>query len=242
VKVPVIDLFAGPGGLSEGFAQFEGRDGCLSFKIVLSIEKDEHAHQTLELRSFFCQFATGKAPSEYYSYLRGEISRDYLFGRFRTQATAARKEAWRAELGNEARCCVYDRITKHLSNAKLWVLLGGPPCQAYSLVGRARLLGESTKRYEQDSRHFLYQEYLRILADHGPSIFIFENVKGLLSSVVKGSNTFQCILTDLRSPKNAWRVTSGTVKTGQFDYRLFPLAVRGRVHSPFFGFCCSSIV
>src|SRR5262249_21806357 len=111
--------------------------------------------------------------------------------------------------------------------------------QAYSLVGRARLLGESTKRYEQDSRHFLYQEYLRILADHGPPIFIFENVKGLLSSVVKGSNTFQCIMTDLRSPKNAWRVTSGTVKTGQFDYRLFPLAVRGRVHSPFFAFCVS---
>lgn len=250
MRIPVIDLFAGPGGLSEGFARFE-KNRRLRFKTVLSIEKDWHAHQTLELRAFFRQFAVDEVPAEYYSYLRGEISRDDLFAQFRTEAAAAHEEAWLAELGKEPRSSVHYRIRKSLSNNKLWVLLGGPPCQAYSIVGRARLLPRydaikdpaektkflrrSLKRYEKDSRHFLYQEYLRILADHSPPIFVFENVKGLLSSVVKGSNTFQRIMSDLRSPKNALDVESARAKVNQLDYHLFPLTQTGKFN--FLGIC-----
>ena len=67
--VPVIDLFAGPGGLSEGFVAFQTTDGCQPFEIALSIKKDTYAHQTLTLRSFFRQFAPGIAPEAYYTYL-----------------------------------------------------------------------------------------------------------------------------------------------------------------------------
>ena len=68
--IPVIDLFAGPGGLGEGFSSFQTTDGHQPFRIALSIEKDRHAHQTLALRSFFRQFATGAVPEDYYDYLR----------------------------------------------------------------------------------------------------------------------------------------------------------------------------
>ena len=80
--IPVIDLFAGPGGLGEGFASLS-RTGLasprgLAFESCLSIEKDPLAHRTLELRAFFRQFDPGKAPADYYRYLRREITRDEL--------------------------------------------------------------------------------------------------------------------------------------------------------------------
>jgi len=71
--IPIIDIFAGPGGLGEGFSSFEEAKGRIPFKIKLSIEKDEHAHTTLELRAFFRQFPKGKAPGEYYDYLQGLV-------------------------------------------------------------------------------------------------------------------------------------------------------------------------
>ena len=80
-QIKVIDLFAGPGGLGEGFASFEDR-GKLPFQIVLSIEKDPTAFQTLKLRSFFRQFKKEDVPDEYFQYLRGEIKRSVLFKRY----------------------------------------------------------------------------------------------------------------------------------------------------------------
>ena len=72
--MPVIDLFAGPGGLGEGFSALSCQRKQ-AFRVALSIEMEDHAHRTLELRSFFRQFSNGKAPAEYYRFLRGEISR-----------------------------------------------------------------------------------------------------------------------------------------------------------------------
>lgn len=71
IRIPIIDLFAGPGGLGEGFSACRDQDGGPRFHVALSIEKEEHAHKTLELRAFFRQFERGRIPSEYYSYLRG---------------------------------------------------------------------------------------------------------------------------------------------------------------------------
>ncbi len=72
--IPVIDLFAGPGGLGEGFSAYDGPD--FRYQITLSIEKDESAHKTLELRSFFRKFRKGRVPKEYYDYVAGKgISR-----------------------------------------------------------------------------------------------------------------------------------------------------------------------
>lgn len=75
----VIDVFAGPGGLGEGFAAFGPGAGKPSFKLALSIEKDPTAHSTLLLRSFYRQFDPEKIPPEYWSYAKGEITKAELF-------------------------------------------------------------------------------------------------------------------------------------------------------------------
>jgi DNA (cytosine-5)-methyltransferase 1 len=199
--IPVIDLFAGPGGLGEGFSSAGDEQGKHCFKIVLSIEKEQYAHQTLELRAFFREFGD-EVPDEYYDYLRGEITREDLFDKNPEQAKAAASIAWHAELGaKEFPPEVVDqRIKRALSNSEDWVLIGGPPCQAYSVIGRSRIRGSNPRDYENDPRHWLYREYLRILAAHLPPVFIMENVKGLLSAKINGDNIFSRILSDLQEP------------------------------------------
>jgi DNA (cytosine-5)-methyltransferase 1 len=97
--IPVIDLFAGPGGLAEGFASLGRPEGSPRFRIALSIEKDAMAHQTLELRAFYRQFPHSELPEEYYEHLRGKLSRTELFQTWPLLAAAAAKESWNAELG-----------------------------------------------------------------------------------------------------------------------------------------------
>ena len=98
-----------------------------------------------------------------------------------------------------------------------WVLIGGPPCQAYSLAGRSRNKGIEAYSAEKDSRHFLYKEYLRIIAKHWPSVFVMENVKGILSSTVGGERIFDQIHKDLQNPGDA----AGT--EARFNYKIFSL-------------------
>lgn len=196
MAVKVVDIFAGPGGLGEGF------DSNPAFQIALSIERDAHAHCTLETRTFFRQFRRGHAPREYYAYLRGEISRDRLFSAYPKQARVARAVARQAELGKEDPRAIDAWIREALGHDYKkghWVLVGGPPCQAYSLVGRARRARESRELFESDERHYLYIEYLRILKRHRPAIFVMENVKGLLSANVAGERIFSKICDDLAS-------------------------------------------
>jgi DNA (cytosine-5)-methyltransferase 1 len=236
--IPIIDLFAGPGGLGEGFSSLLTKMGRRKFKIRLSIEMDEHAHQTLELRAFFRQFSVSEIPQDYYDYLARKISRDELFRRYPQQAKHARQEAWRATLGwkktqnggkNVSSAVVKKRIRKALANRKNWVLIGGPPCQAYSLVGRSRVIGgEGLGKYETDHRHKLYKHYLRILADHRPPVFVMENVKGLLSAKVKEKQIFKRILSDLRSPTKA---LSKRGRVRQLQYDLYSLSA-DRPRSP----------
>lgn len=73
--IPVIDLFAGPGGLGEGFSTFEEKKtGWRPFRIALSVEKDKYAYTTLLLRSFFRQFAKNQVPDIYYRVLKDEVT------------------------------------------------------------------------------------------------------------------------------------------------------------------------
>lgn len=198
--IPVIDLFAGPGGLGEGFASRLDKDGNRIFRIALSIEMNEDARTTLRLRSFFRQFEPGKVPHQYYKFLAGEISAADLYTAFPSEAAASDNEAWQAELGKVDPDEVDRRIKAALDGSQEWILIGGPPCQAYSLAGRSRVKNVDPKKYETDHRHFLYQEYLRILAVHQPPIFVMENVKGILSSKMKGSLIVEKILADLAAP------------------------------------------
>jgi len=98
--IPVIDLFAGPGGLGEGFASIGRNEGKEFFQISLSVEKNPSAHATLLLRSFFRQFPHNNVPPEYYSFLRGDMSSEELFIFYPDEAARAREEVWCAELGS----------------------------------------------------------------------------------------------------------------------------------------------
>ncbi len=225
MPIPIIDLFAGPGGLGEGFSALRC-GGRPVFKIGLSIEKDAFAHQTLELRAFFRQFSDGKAPDEYYDYLRNpkSLSREALFAAHPTEAKAARSEAWHATLGVTKPEEIDSRITAALHSRRNWLLIGGPPCQAYSLVGRSKIIGEiGRKEYEADHRHFLYREYLRIIADFNPTVFVMENVKGLLSATINGESTISKILTDLQHPIAA--IHGARHRDAKVAYRLYSLTV-----------------
>lgn len=204
MSIPVIDLFAGPGGLGEGFSSVTDKNGKRCFDIRLSIEKDEHAHKTLQLRSFVRQFPHNNIPKEYYEYAKNynyrtdKTDRKKLFDKYPKEAAKAIEEAWLCELGHEnfPNDLIDKRINTALNGKKDWVLIGGPPCQAYSLVGRSRRGGIS----EEDERVFLYQQYLRIIAVHQPKIFVMENVKGLLSAKLGSRSIFQMIKSDLQNP------------------------------------------
>src|SRR4051794_10361974 len=108
--VPVVDLFAGPGGLGEGFTTFRGNDNRPGFKVQFSIEKDFWAHQTLTLRAFYRQFSPGRVPGKYYDVLRGAVDRDALFEKFPEEAARATAEAWHAELGVTDYADVHSRM------------------------------------------------------------------------------------------------------------------------------------
>lgn len=108
-------------------------------------------------------------------------------------------------------------ISQRLNGSTKWVLVGGPPCQAYSLVGRARM--KTTRPdFEDDVRHFLYREYLQIIADHRPPVFVMENVKGILSAQHSGRKIIESILSDLKNPGAA---VNG--RSSGLGYRLFSL-------------------
>jgi DNA (cytosine-5)-methyltransferase 1 len=203
--IPAIDLFAGPGGLGEGFSASRNRGGSPHFDIRLSIEKEELAHRTLKLRAFFRQFPTDRVPEDYYNYLRGQITRDALFAAHEPAAHAASDEALCAELGatKPGHAALRERISTALEGSKGWVLLGGPPCQAYSLVGRSRNKGNKEYVAADDKRQTLYVEYLHVIGDHWPAVFVMENVKGMLSASLDGRRVFERIQEDLRDPATA---------------------------------------
>ena len=215
---PVVDLFAGPGGLGEGFTSMSCPADArrYAFRPALSIENETHAHSTLKLRHFYREFPLGEAPDEYYEYLAGGISRDSLFRAYRKQAAAAGKSAWKCTLGKEPHV-TKKRIASSIAGREKWVLVGGPPCQAYSLVGRSRM--RKMPDFNSDPRHFLYREYLRTIADHEPPVFVMENVKGLLSAKVQNEYVINQILRDLRAPgKVISRKSSGAT------YKLYSLS------------------
>lgn len=204
-EIPVIDLFAGPGGLGEGFCTAGGKRGP-RYRLVLSVECDAFAHRTLTLRAFCREFTTrGRPlPRPYFAHVGGDMSREDLFNRYPTEASAAVEEACLARLGDaEGDREVHDRLERHRIKGvdfRSSVFIGGPPCQAYSLVGRARRARATAAghyREESDGRHTLYREYLRLITEFRPAAFVMENVRGILSSRLGGQPIFAQILADL---------------------------------------------
>jgi len=215
MTVPIIDLFAGPGGLGEGFS----RARTVDFEIAVSIEKDGMAAETLQLRA--AHRALGRAGHAKRSTwarwdsIIAESPWNIAFDMLRESRDPAieaacdvgRHEAWNLELGTgnreEVRRGIRARLLPFMTHGHLpgnVVLIGGPPCQAYSVVGRSRNRGTEGYIAEDDHRHFLYREYLRVIADFKPAAFVMENVKGILTSRVDGRQIFQTITADLKRP------------------------------------------
>ena len=221
--IPVVDIFAGCGGLGEGFSQ-KRPDGRFPFDVKLSIESETAPIRTLQLRSFYHQFRSTEVPEDYYKYLRGEIDREELFARHPRESYAALERCLQAELGNpELVREVHDSIGSAITNNRNWVLIGGPPCQAYSVAGRSR--NQSIPSYDPDSdgRFELYREYLKIITDHWPAVFVMENVKGLLSASYRNKLIFGRMKEDLREPIRAFPKLRGR-RNGDHRYRLYSLA------------------
>ena len=217
---PVVDLFAGPGGLGEGFSSVRSERDVPRFHCIASIERDEFSYRTLFIRHFYRSFSPEPVPDEYYDYLRGDIEVSELFQRYPNQHTETNGSVLKMSLGDNNHARVHRIITKRLASKRKWALVGGPPCQAYSLVGRSRMIGNPD--FEQDERHFLYQEYLRIIADHKPPVFVMENVKGLFSAKVSGEPIISKIFSDLAKPKSRPKNRSGGL-----GYRLHSLSETG---------------
>ena len=265
-NITIIDLFAGPGGLGEGFSSFENKDGKRPYKIAVSIEMETFAHRTLRLRAFLRHFLGKKdemLPQIYLDHVQG--NNDYLAKllEYRTNegfdeknnpnsiywlpihycpdvlekiraaypeqadeiekaAIHALREAQRLKLG-EDETQIHDVIAdilKHKQPDNHTILIGGPPCQAFSTVGRARRKGHVTNnavagddgkmRWEQDhdGRTWLYLEYIKVIAEFQPEMFVMENVKGMLTAKTgkdNGSEEFvwKRIFKDLNRPKVA---------------------------------------
>lgn len=198
MSIKIVDLFAGPGGLGEGFSALSDGE---PFKILISAEMESSAHKTLRLRSFFRLIRNDKhALERYYQFCNGEVDEAHD-ERSKLAWEESGLEARQLTLGNpEHNMILDDALDDKLRDLDRWVLIGGPPCQAYSLVGRNRNIGTSTYRAEDDHRFFLYKEYFRIVKNRRPPVFVMENVEGILSAKIGGEKIFPEILRELSAP------------------------------------------
>lgn len=207
--IKVIDIFAGPGGLGEGFESYCD-DKHQQYKICLSIEKDTHACTTLRLRAFYRNLDRSSLPDLYEYYRRPEEEAFIkITQKYQHEWKAAENTARQHEMSVNNRKTTRSMISEKIKDSQKWVLVGGPPCQAYSLVGRARRTNESRSKFESDHRHTLYEEYLDILDYFQPPVFVMENVKGIISATHRGSRIFHRICEDLSKAGYVLHTLSG---------------------------------
>lgn len=169
-----IDLFAGAGGLSEGFIQ-------AGFSPVAHVEMNSFAAQTLETRAGYFYLKSQGRLDIYYDYVKGKINRSEFLKKIPEEQL---KSVLCETMSDDTLPGLFDTID-NLLEAKgiktVDVIIGGPPCQAYSLVGRAQS-SHMEKPMAEDPRNDLYKLYARFLKKYQPKMFVFENVMGILSA------------------------------------------------------------
>lgn len=163
-----IDLFAGAGGLSEGFIS-------QGYTPIAHVEMDEAACFTLKTRVAYHYLKANNKYDIYISYLQGNISRLELYSYIPVNLL---NSVINLLIGEENNQKIHKLIDDQLKDKSVDLIIGGPPCQAYSLVGRAR----SKNGMQDDPRNFLYIQYAKFLEKYKPKMFVFENVLGLKSA------------------------------------------------------------
>ena len=159
-----IDLFAGAGGLSEGFKK-------AGFNPIAHVEMDKAACFTLKTRLAYYYLKESNQLEIYNSYIKGEISRKKFYG---ILPDCLLKSVINKAVGGDNNAVIFDDIDQIKGEKEIDMIVGGPPCQAYSSIGRAAL-----KHKPSDVRKFLYLDYGKFLEKYKPKIFVFENVPGL---------------------------------------------------------------
>lgn len=175
-RLNFLDLFAGCGGLSEGFIR-------VGFQPVAHVEMDEAACFSLKTRMCYHWLKNNKKIDIYTKYLNQEISRDELY---KSVPEGIINSVINKEISKESMQEIFQKIDEQLADEPLSLIIGGPPCQAYSLVGRSR----DKHKMKDDKRNYLYSYYAEFLERYKPTYFIFENVTGLLSAKDKNGNKY----------------------------------------------------
>lgn len=163
-----IDLFAGAGGLSEGFIQ-------AGFEPIAHVEIEKAACNTLKTRAAYHYLKANNKYQIYISYLKGDITREDLYSNIPSEIL---ETVINLPIGDENNEIIQKHIQKAIGEKEVDLIIGGPPCQAYSLVGRAR----SKNNMEGDPRNYLFVQYAMYLEKYKPKMFVFENVFGLKSA------------------------------------------------------------
>lgn len=163
-----LDLFAGAGGLSEGFTR-------AGYKPVAHVEMDKAACYTLKTRAAYHWLKKEKKLDIYNRYLNGLITREEFYAEI---PQCVLDTVLNYEISSDTLLQIFSDVDKLLNGEKLDLIIGGPPCQAYSLAGRSR----SETKMVGDKRNYLYKHYAEFLKRYKPKYFVFENVSGLLSA------------------------------------------------------------
>ncbi|PKO02901.1 MAG: DNA (cytosine-5-)-methyltransferase [Chloroflexi bacterium HGW-Chloroflexi-5] len=163
-----IDLFAGAGGFSEGFKR-------AGFEPIAHVEVDLAACFTLKTRLAYYYLIEKDKIGIYVQYLRGAINREQLYSHVPSHIL---QTVINLPISSKNNPTIFQIIDKLKGNSDIDIIVGGPPCQAYSVVGRAR----DKNGMKDDHRNYLYIQYGRFLKQYAPKLFVFENVIGLLSA------------------------------------------------------------
>lgn len=187
-KLTFIDLFAGAGGMSEGFIQ-------AGFSPIAHVEMNEFAAQTLETRAAYHYLEASDELGFYYDYLKGKINRKELISKLPKSVTQTVVHETMSDETLPGIFRTIDGVMKLRGIRNVDVVIGGPPCQAYSLVGRAQS-SHMKSPMSEDPRNDLYLLYAQFLKHYQPKMFVFENVTGIESA--KGGDTWDKVQKCLR--------------------------------------------
>ncbi|MCW1735113.1 DNA cytosine methyltransferase [Anaerorudis cellulosivorans] len=166
-----IDLFAGAGGLSEGFIR-------AGYTPLAHIEMDKFACDTLKTRAAYHWLKDHGKLSIYKRYLYEKKEKEDGNKLWSQVPKEVIDTVIQSEIGERTIEDIFEKVDKLKGDKQVDIVVGGPPCQAYSVVGRARM----GKAAENDPRNELYKYYVNFLERYQPKIFVFENVLGILTA------------------------------------------------------------